>query len=207
MPRDIDALTSATLKHLRTRWWDAAFTEFLRDTLQPRAGERILDVGCGAAKEKGAVGIDHKPYPGVDIIHDLNRYPWPIGEDRFDGILCRDVVEHLNDVVSLIEELHRVSKPGGRIKIWTPHFAHPNSYRDPTHKYHFSYGTFDYFTGEIDYPIYSQKKFRMVEKRFIFRKKYSIGGFLAMLSSRRYEKYYCHHYPPHGLYFELEVIK
>jgi ubiquinone/menaquinone biosynthesis C-methylase UbiE len=48
MARDLDSLTSFTLKHLRDRWWDAAFTGFLRDMLQPRAGERVLDVGCGA---------------------------------------------------------------------------------------------------------------------------------------------------------------
>jgi SAM-dependent methyltransferase len=48
MARDIDSLTSFTLKHLRDRWWDADFTEFLRDGLQPRPGERVLDVGCGA---------------------------------------------------------------------------------------------------------------------------------------------------------------
>jgi ubiquinone/menaquinone biosynthesis C-methylase UbiE len=48
MARDIDSLTSFTLKHLRDRWWDAAFTEFLRDALQPQPTERVLDVGCGA---------------------------------------------------------------------------------------------------------------------------------------------------------------
>src|SRR3982751_4408534 len=48
MARDIDALTSFTLKHLRDRWWDASFTAFLQDALLPQAGERVLDVGCGA---------------------------------------------------------------------------------------------------------------------------------------------------------------
>ena len=47
MTRDVDGLTSATLKHLRERWWDDAFTDFVKDTLQPRPGRRILDVGCG----------------------------------------------------------------------------------------------------------------------------------------------------------------
>ena len=42
----IDALTSPTLKHLRARWWNDDFTEFLAETLRPRPGNRILDVGC-----------------------------------------------------------------------------------------------------------------------------------------------------------------
>lgn len=168
---------------------------------------KILDVGCGSAKQEGAVGIDYKPFPGVEIVHNLNRYPWPVEDNLFDVILCRDIVEHLDDVVLLMEEMHRIAKPGGRIKIWTPHFAHFNSYRDPTHKHHFSYGTFDYFTGDVDYPIYSQKKFKMITKQFIFRKKVCLGKLLVTFSPRRYEKYYCHYDPPHGLYFELEVIK
>src|SRR6476619_625191 len=47
MSRELDALTSSTLKHLRERWWTDTFTEFLVETLRPRAGKRILDVGCG----------------------------------------------------------------------------------------------------------------------------------------------------------------
>ena len=45
--RTLDALTSATLKHVRDDWWDEAFTSFLVERLRPRAGNRILDVGCG----------------------------------------------------------------------------------------------------------------------------------------------------------------
>ena len=47
MARHVDALTAATLKNLREQWWDFQFSEFLHDTLRPRPGTRILDVGCG----------------------------------------------------------------------------------------------------------------------------------------------------------------
>jgi hypothetical protein len=54
-----------------------------------------------------------------------------------------------------MEELHRISKPNGVIEIWTPHFSHPNSFNDPTHKHHFTLGTFDYFTGDrVMLPIF-----------------------------------------------------
>jgi ubiquinone/menaquinone biosynthesis C-methylase UbiE len=46
--RDIDILTSPGLKHLRDRWWDAAFDGFVIDTLQPRPGDWVLEVGAGA---------------------------------------------------------------------------------------------------------------------------------------------------------------
>jgi ubiquinone/menaquinone biosynthesis C-methylase UbiE len=82
--RDIDSLTSFTLKHLRDRWWDAAFTEFLRDVLQPQPRERILDVGCGAGTAEliltllqgsdagGAEnGVTH--FVGIDVVKSRLR--------------------------------------------------------------------------------------------------------------------------------------
>src|SRR5688500_19830816 len=52
----IDAFTSPTLKHLRERWWNDDFTEFLVETLRPRPGNRILDVGCGEGLAEISIG-------------------------------------------------------------------------------------------------------------------------------------------------------
>ncbi len=170
-------------------------------------GVKTLDVGCGAAKHPGTVGIDFVAHEGVDIVHNLEEFPWPIEDNTFDHIICKDFMEHISNVLKTMEEIHRISKPDGILEIWTPHFAHPNSFRDPTHKHHFTFGTFDYFTGGVDYPVYSDKKFQMVEQKLIFRKKISIGRFLSYLSARRYEKYYAHHWPPHGMYFKIRIKK
>lgn len=168
----------------------------------------ILDVGCGDARDPRATeGIDVRPYAGVTIVHDLERFPWPIASHRFDRMILRDALEHVENVVATMEELHRIAKPGGRIEIWTPHYAHPNSYHDPTHKHHFSFGTFDYFTGDRAYPRYLSCQFRMVERRLIFDKHELWGKLLARLSARHYEKHYSHRFPPRGMYFELELIK
>jgi SAM-dependent methyltransferase len=168
----------------------------------------ILDVGCGDARDPRATcGIDVCSYPGVDIVHDLERFPWPIDAHRFDRIILRDTLEHLADVVRTMEELHRIAKPGGRIEIWTPHYSHPSSYHDPTHKHHFSLGTLDYFTGDRAYPRYLNCRFRMIEKRFVFDRHELAGRLLAAINARHYEKHYAHLFPPRCLHFELEVLK
>src|SRR4051812_49866369 len=70
MPFPVDALTSPTLKHLREQWWNDDFTAFLAETLRPRAGNRILDVGCGqggAEVRLGRLQISQIALHGVDI--------------------------------------------------------------------------------------------------------------------------------------------
>src|SRR5207247_7163322 len=56
MARHLDALTASTLKHLRGEWWDAQFSDFLQETLKPRPGTRILDVGCGDGTAELSLG-------------------------------------------------------------------------------------------------------------------------------------------------------
>ena len=38
---------------------------------------KILDLGCGKRKRKGTVGIDISKDTDADIIHDLNKFPYP----------------------------------------------------------------------------------------------------------------------------------
>src|SRR4029453_316316 len=56
MARQVDALIAATLKNVREQWWDAAFSEFLQETLRPRPGNRILDVGSGEGTAELGLG-------------------------------------------------------------------------------------------------------------------------------------------------------
>lgn len=55
-----------------------------------------IDVGCGANKIPGFVGIDIRPLPGVDIVVDLERYPWPIPSECASLVTCSHVLEHVS---------------------------------------------------------------------------------------------------------------
>src|SRR5437899_12027764 len=143
MSRDIDALTSSTLKHLRERWWNAEFTDFLRETLQPRAGDRILDVGCGvgtAEVQLGQLGISQVRLFGTDLIvprvqdavtaarsHNIRvRFAaadacrLPFRGDAFDSTFCVAVLQHVRDLATAVQEFARVTRPGGRVLIVEP---------------------------------------------------------------------------------------
>ena len=145
MSREIDLLTSATLKHLRDRWWDAAFTTFLQETLQPRAGNRILDVGCGTGTAEvslGTLGLSQVKLFGIDRLHDRLRQAaeataahnipaglaaadacrLPFADAVFDSTFCVAVLQHVKDkdLESAVAEFARVTRPGGRVLVVEP---------------------------------------------------------------------------------------
>lgn len=143
MPRDIDALTSAALKHLRERWWDPEFTSFLRDTLRPRAGNRILDVGCGVGTAEVQLGLLHLSQVrlvAVDAVptrvrqalaetraHNIragfaaaDASALPFHDASFDATFCVAVLQHVRDIGAAIHEFVRVTKPGGRVLAVEP---------------------------------------------------------------------------------------
>jgi len=92
-------------------------------TVSPVNSKSILDVGCGQNKFAGAIGIDSNLRSHADVIHDLGVFPYPFENDQFDLVICRHVIEHVPDVMGFVTELHRITKPGGRLKIVTPHYS------------------------------------------------------------------------------------
>ena len=112
-----------------------------------------LNLGCGTDIKKRYINLDFLDISGLDVKHDLNKFPYPFGENTFDEIYTSHVLEHLDDLTNVMKELKRICKDGAKIKIRVPHFSCGVSYRDPTHKRLFSYFTFDYFTEDCFYEL------------------------------------------------------
>lgn len=96
--------------------------------LEPYRSEEklVLDLGCGNDKYKkyfkNRIGVDMREGKGVDIVADAHNLPFE--NEKFDIILCTEVLEHLHSPQIAISEMHRVLKKSGLL-ILTTRFVYP----------------------------------------------------------------------------------
>lgn len=107
-----------------------------------------LDVACGQNKPEGFIGIDIAKCKGVDIVHDLEKYPWPIKSDSVDEIHCSHYIEHTKDLLRWFDELYRIMKVGAKATIIAPYYNNMRCWQDPTHTRAISEATFLYANAE-----------------------------------------------------------
>jgi SAM-dependent methyltransferase len=174
---------------------------------------RILDVGCGIRKYPGAIGIDRNASSRADVLCDLDHYPYPFRDDAFDRLLAIHVIEHLADVVRTMEEFHRLVRPGGTVRIETPHYTDFSSFCDPTHRSHLNSFSFRYF-GEKHggFGYYSNVRFREAGLRLRLLSLWRWLGFEFLVNRsywfrRFWEFYLCFVVRGKAMEFEFEVLK
>ncbi|MCD6116381.1 methyltransferase domain-containing protein [bacterium] len=79
-----------------------------------------LDLGCGPhTKLEGSVGLDIRPAPHVDVIHDLNVYPYPFEDNEFDYVNMSHIIEHMKEPLRTMNEVYRICKNGATVRIIT----------------------------------------------------------------------------------------
>lgn len=172
-----------------------------------------LNLGCGQRKSPGSIGVDINPSSNADVLVDLNRLPYPFDDNCFVEIICEHVLEHLDDVITAIEEIHRIAKPGALLIVEVPHFSSVHFYQDPTHKHAFTSRTFDYFVKGTAVNRFGYSKVNLHPVKIEFPPPISAGLFkrvffrLVNHNIDFYEKHLAFILPRHLLRFELKVIK
>jgi len=172
-----------------------------------------LHVGCGTDIRHDYVNLDFMKLKGVDVIHDMNKFPWPFKNNTFEEVYASHVLEHIDDLLQVMQEIHRISKPGAKIIIRGPHFSCGVSYRDPTHKRMFSYFTFDYFsTPDTYYDRKEQGLFTIVHRklnftRLAFPTLNKLFNPLINISPALYERFFCWVLPCSEVLTTLKVLK
>ena len=115
-----------------------------------------LQLGCGKKPLAEYINLDIEQYAWVDVVHDLDKYPWPFEDNRFEEIFANSVLEHIGDLIKCFGEMHRILKPGGILRGGVPWYNYAGAFGDPTHKHFFTKTTFHYLTKESAYS-YSEK--------------------------------------------------
>jgi Methyltransferase domain len=108
-----------------------------------------LNVGCGRNIREGWINLDSYPLPGVDIVADLERcadVPLALADSSVDEFLLSHVMEHIRNVLPMMQELHRVAKPDAVMKVQVPYGSSDDAFEDPTHVRQMFLGSFGYFS-------------------------------------------------------------
>ena len=98
------------------------------------AGSRVLDVGAGTAPYRDLFAHckyetqDFSQYEGyqgpegqyapLDYVSDITNIPVP--DERYDVILCTEVLEHVPRPIEALQEMVRITKVGGRLLLSAP---------------------------------------------------------------------------------------
>jgi SAM-dependent methyltransferase len=98
------------------------YRDFQRRLLENCPEGSVLEIGGGTAHIKDfrsdIVCTDLLSFPGIDIVADAHRLPFP--DEAFSGIVMLDVLHHLERPIEFLKEASRVLKPTGRIAMIEP---------------------------------------------------------------------------------------
>jgi SAM-dependent methyltransferase len=178
--------------------------------------KKVLDLGCGKKKRLGSIGVDWSDRHDADVIHDLNVFPYPFADNEIDEIFLDNVLEHLDDPMRVMKEVHRISKVNGKVKVIVPYFRSVWAFIDPTHKTFFTVDSFAYYDpSHIICQRYDYVDTRFKVDRVIFNEtlptspKHLIKKLVVIIANKwpnRYETYLSHFFPLDDITYYLRKI-
>lgn len=133
----------------------APSTDPIARLLRARQGVK-LDLGCGPHKQgPDWIGVDARALPGVDVVHDLEVFPWPLPDQCAHSVVLSHFWEHIKPWLTLgfMRELHRVCRPEAQVFVSGPYAAGFRYQQDPTHCNPSNEATFCYFDDK--HPLWT----------------------------------------------------
>ena len=138
-----------------------------------------LNLGAGNRIENGWDNHDiAKHRSEINLVFDLDKFPYPIKDNTYDEIKAIDVLEHLNNPLQAMNEIHRILKPNGILFAKCCGWKNPNFWVDITHKKAFDIQTMDYLVLdtaiEKEYSYYTDKKWRYVDEYPVYDRRKNV---------------------------------
>ena len=109
---------------------------------------KILNVGCGIKKIKDSWNIDRLAEVDPDEVLDITDGPLPYEDNWFDEVVADYILEQIrkrDDFIYAMNEIWRVLKPDGLLRLKVPNAEFPEAFRDPMDCRYFVPETFDHF--------------------------------------------------------------
>ena len=141
--------------------WEKFFDEKIREIARENY---ILDIGGGIKFGKAMSGyaglfagkkyltLDKDPKYQPDIVGDIHAIP--LDDGSVDAVICKAVLEHVEEPHKAVAEIHRILKPGGKALFYVP-FLYP---------YHAERGIYkDYYRFSRDAVEYLFRDFSKLE--------------------------------------------
>lgn len=124
-------------------WWHQAKRALVKQFLPRKSNLRILDIGCGTGKllqelsQFGSVwGVDANSQAisfcrrrGLKYVYQ-NQLPQIKLRQKFDVIICLDVLEHIATDTATLKTINRLLKPNGQLILTVPAYPQLFSYWD-----------------------------------------------------------------------------
>ena len=174
--------------------------------MKSRAKDRLI-LGSAGKKYPDALTLDSDPEHAPDVLHDLNQTPLPFADNQFSEIHCHHVLEHLDDLMKLFDEFHRICRADGTIFIEVPHHTSWCA-NTPFHKLKFNGFAFDIWVDTQ--PTWKTgKKFQLLKREVTFHRAIRRWG-LPKLFNRylmAYERFWAYIFPAEHLKVWLRPVK
>lgn len=116
-----------------------------------------LNFGSGKDIKQQEEGWTNADRHGADVNFDFDEFPYLFPENRFDYVLCKQVLNYLAYPDKVFAELHRICTNGAIIEIEVPHNTNKGAYNDIEVKHYFNEMSF------INFFKNKQDKFSILE--------------------------------------------
>jgi len=136
-----------------------------------------INMGSGMRYIPGHINIDKSKFAHPDLKLDLEKGNLPYKDNSVDEIIATHILEHISNIIPLMNECYRVLKEGGKMYIEVP--QGDGILADPTHKRAFSKLSWRYYCGYAFDEIYGiTAKFKLIKNEFIDNED---GGILSVI--------------------------